>query len=71
VTGLVVDDTGFEVLAGGDRVGSRRSIGPGDVELLTGLASRYVRAVQAGLDTGVFVQLGRDLFGWLEGIKGS
>ena len=71
VTGLVVDGTGFEVLAGGERVGSRRVIGPGDVEFLTGLAARYVRAVQAGSDAGVFVGLGRELYGWLDGDQGQ
>jgi tetratricopeptide (TPR) repeat protein len=71
VTGLVVDDGGFEVLAGGQRVGSRRSVGSADVEFLTGLAGRYVRAVQAGRDDGLLVQLGRELFGWLEGDQGQ
>jgi hypothetical protein len=71
VTGLVVDGTGFEVLAGGERVGPRRSLGPGDVELLTDLAARYVRAVQAGADTGVFAGLGGELSGWLEGDSGQ
>ena len=47
-TGLVVDGAGFEVLVGDERIGSRRPIVPADVELLTGLADRYVRAVQAG-----------------------
>ena len=71
VTGLVVDGTGFEVLAGDARVGSRRPIGPTDAELLTGLAARYVRAVQANADAGVFVGLGRELFGWLDGDQGQ
>ena len=71
VTGLVVDGAGFEVLAGDERIGSRRSIGPADVELLTGLAGRYVRAVQAGSDAGVFVELGRELYGWLDGDQGQ
>jgi hypothetical protein len=52
VTGLVADDAGFEVLVGDDRIGSRRLVEPADVALLTGLASRYVRAVQAGSDAG-------------------
>jgi pyridoxamine 5'-phosphate oxidase len=42
VTGLVVDGTGFEVLAGNERIGPRPVIGPGDVALLTELAGRYV-----------------------------
>ena len=71
VTGLVVDGTGFEVLAGDERVGSRRCVGPADVEFLAGLAGRYVRAVQAGSDAGVFVELGRELYGWLDGEQGQ
>jgi len=71
MTGLVVDGTGFEVLAGGERIGPRRLVGPGDVGLLTGLAARYVRAVQAGSDDGVFVGLGRELYGWLDGDQGQ
>jgi hypothetical protein len=71
VTGLVVDAAGFEVLAGDERIGSRRSIGSADAEFLTGLANRYVRAVQAGSDTGVFVELGRELYSWLDGDQGQ
>ena len=71
MTGLVVDGTGFEVLAGDERVGSRRAIEPADVELLTGLAGRYVRAVQANSDAGVFVELGRELYRWLDGDQGQ
>src|SRR5689334_17494719 len=71
VTGLAIDATGFEVLVDEERVGSRRSIGPADVEFLTGLAGRYVRAVQAGSDAGVFVGLGRELYRWLDGDQGQ
>ncbi len=71
VTGLVVDGAGFEVLAAGERIGSRRPVGPADAGFLTGLAGRYVRAVQAGRDDGVFVELGRELFGWLDGDQGQ
>jgi tetratricopeptide (TPR) repeat protein len=71
VTGLVVDGAGFEVLAGGERVGSRRVLGPADAGLLAGLAGGYVRAVRAGSDAGVFAGLGRELFGWLEGDQGQ
>jgi hypothetical protein len=67
MTGLVVDGTGFEVLAGSERIGPRRLISPADAGLLTGLAARYVRAVQAGSDAGVFAGLGRELYGWLDG----
>jgi hypothetical protein len=70
-TGLVIDAAGFEVLAGAERVGSRRAIGPGDVEFLTGLAARYVRAVQASSDAGVFAGLGRELYSWLDGDQGQ
>src|SRR5579864_7700485 len=71
VTGLVVDDAGFEVLVGDERIGSRRVIEPTDMELLTGLASRYVRAVQAGSADGVFVELGRELYTWLDRDQGQ
>jgi tetratricopeptide (TPR) repeat protein len=71
VTGLVVGDGGFEVVVGQERVGSRRVLEAGDVALLEGLAARYVQAVQAGADDGVFVGLGRELWGWLEGDQGQ
>jgi tetratricopeptide (TPR) repeat protein len=71
VTGLVLDGTGFELLAGDERLGSRRAIGPADVEFLTGLAGRYARAVQAGRDDGVLIELGRDLYGWVDGDQGQ
>ena len=71
VVGLVVDGTGFEVLAGDERIGPRRVIGPGDAALLTGLAGRYVRAVQARAEDSVFVGLGRELYAWLDGNRGQ
>jgi tetratricopeptide (TPR) repeat protein len=71
VTGLVVDATGFEVLAGGERVGPRRVTGPGDLALLAGLEQRYVRAVQAHADPAVFAGLGRELSDWLDGDLGQ
>ena len=71
VTGLVVDAAGFEVLAGGERAGSRRRVERADVDLLAGLAGRYAQAVQAGADAGVFVGLGRELYGWLDGDQGQ
>ena len=71
VTGLVVDGAGFEVLSGGERVGPRLPVTPADVEFLTGLAGRYVAAVQAGSDADVFAGLGRELSGWLDGDQGQ
>ena len=71
MTGLVVDGTGFEVLAGDERIGPRRTLEPGDAALLTGLAGRYVRAVQANADPGVFTGLGRELYRWLDGDQGQ
>lgn len=71
MTGLVVDATGFEVLVGGERIGRRRVLEPADVKLLEVLAARYVRAVQAHSDAEVFVELGRELYGWLEGDQGQ
>lgn len=66
-TGLFVDGAGFEVLAEDERIGPRRLIGPDDVTLLAGLASRYARAVRAGSDSAAFVALGRELLAWLDG----
>ena len=70
--GLVVDGAGFEILASGERVGSRRPIKATDVALLTELAGRYVRAVQAGADDSVFRCAGPGAVsgGWM-GIRGS
>ncbi len=71
MAGLVVDGTGFEVLVGDERIGPRRVLEPADVRLLEVLAARYVRAVQTRSDAGVFVELGRELYGWLEGDQGQ
>jgi hypothetical protein len=71
VTGLVIDGAGFEVLVGDERIGPRRYIGSADVELLAGLANRYVRAVQSRRDASAFVELGRELYGWLDGGQGQ
>jgi hypothetical protein len=71
VTGLVIDDTGFEVLAGGERVEPRRHISPDDAEFLKDLAARYGQAVLAGSDSGAFIELGRELYGWLDGDEGQ
>jgi tetratricopeptide (TPR) repeat protein len=71
LTGLVIDDAGFEVLVGDERIGSRRPLGQADVGFLTELADRYARVVQAGRNDGVFVELGRELFGWLDADQGQ
>src|SRR5579862_1611154 len=71
ITGLVVDSGGFEVLADGERVGSRRLVAPGDVELLKGLAGRYVRAVHARSGDDVLAGIGRELYRWLDGDAGQ
>jgi hypothetical protein len=44
VTGLAVGDDGFEVLASGERAGSRRVAGPGDVAFLAGRGRRRMRS---------------------------
>ncbi|GGN93273.1 hypothetical protein GCM10010112_81370 [Actinoplanes lobatus] len=70
VSGLVVDDTHVEMVAGGARIGPRRQIGEADESLLADLGERYVRAVRAGSAHEVFVGLGRELWAWLEGGDG-
>jgi tetratricopeptide (TPR) repeat protein len=79
VTGLVVDDAAVELVAGERRIGSRRPLQDADVELLSGLGQRYVRAVRAGFRSAgqpgahqdEFVAIGRELFGWLDGDQGQ
>ena len=71
VTGLVVDGAAFEVLLAGGRVGSGRVLAAEDVSLLSGLGSRYARAVSSGADQGVLIALGRELSAWLEGDQGQ
>ncbi|MEV7625662.1 tetratricopeptide repeat protein [Actinoplanes sp. NPDC089786] len=71
MTGLVVDEAGFEVLVGTESVGPRRVLGAADEALLSDLGVRYVRAVQSGADDHVFVGLGRELWSWLDGDEGQ
>ena len=74
VTGLVVDGSGFELLVDDERVGPRRVLGPDDVALLEALASRYTHAVRTRADPAdpaVLVELGRELWRWLEGDGGA
>src|SRR5688572_28557728 len=66
VDGLSLDETGLELLAAGIRVGRRRVLAAADVEVLDGISHRYARAVDAGSDAGVLVELGRDLYRWLD-----
>jgi tetratricopeptide (TPR) repeat protein len=70
-TGLVVDDSGFEVLLAGARIGPRRLVSAADAAFLTRLAERYARAVRARLDETVLEGLGRELFRWLDGDEGQ
>ncbi|MBO3741914.1 tetratricopeptide repeat protein [Actinoplanes flavus] len=67
ITGLLLGAAGFEVLVGGEPVGGHRKLDAADVELLQGVAGRYVEAIRARADDAVFVGLGRELFGWLDG----
>ncbi len=41
------------------------------MDLLTELVDRYVRAVQTRCDAGAFVELGRELYSWLDGDQGQ
>ena len=69
--GLVVDGSGFELLAGDERVGPRRPLEPADVALLESLALLYARAVRVRADPAVLVELGRELWRWLDGDRGA
>jgi hypothetical protein len=71
VTGLVLDGSGFEVVAGVDRIGPRRVVSAQDQVLLAEISGRYVRGVHANAGDEVFVELGRQLWSWLEGDQGQ
>jgi hypothetical protein len=64
---LVIDGTSFEILAGDERIGSRRRIEQADAEFLHGLAARYAVAVEARAKAPVFAGIGEDLYRWLDG----
>ncbi|MFJ3673918.1 hypothetical protein ACIPSE_46535, partial [Streptomyces sp. NPDC090106] len=66
-----MDATGFELLADSQRVGPRRVLEASDVELLNGIAGRYVEAVRSGSRDEVLLAIGRDLYRWLEGDLGQ
>ncbi|KWV33070.1 hypothetical protein AWV63_09160, partial [Micromonospora rifamycinica] len=70
-TGLVLDDSGFEILVAGERIEPRRPLTAEDATLLGDLGSRYAQAVQAGADDDVLTGLGRALYGWLDGEQGQ
>ncbi|WP_405813062.1 MULTISPECIES: CHAT domain-containing protein [unclassified Streptomyces] len=67
MTGLVVEDGGFELVVGGDGIGPRRLLRDSDVAWVTAVAGRYVDAVSGGSRREVLLALGRELYGWLDG----
>ncbi|MFC4071740.1 tetratricopeptide repeat protein [Actinoplanes subglobosus] len=71
VTGIVVDGSGWELQADGERVGSRRVLSEADETFLADVGVRYVRAVQAGAADEVLLGLGRQLWSWLDGDSGG
>ncbi|MFI5593657.1 CHAT domain-containing protein, partial [Amycolatopsis sp. NPDC051758] len=70
MSGLVVDDSAFELVLSGERVGPRRTIGVADVQFLKTVATQYVGAAQGRSDAAL-LELGRELFGWLDGEQGQ
>ncbi|MEV0537661.1 CHAT domain-containing protein [Kitasatospora sp. NPDC050463] len=67
ITGLVVEDGGFELVVGGAGLGPRRPLRDGDADWLAGVAGRYVDAVRGSSRREVLLALGRELYGWLDG----
>ncbi|WP_327011724.1 tetratricopeptide repeat protein [Dactylosporangium sp. NBC_01737] len=67
----MLDASAFEVLAGGERIGPRRRLAASDVALLQSLTARYVQAVRSRSNAEVFVDLGRELYRWLDGESGQ
>ncbi|GGN83959.1 hypothetical protein GCM10010112_62830 [Actinoplanes lobatus] len=70
-TGVVIDGSGFEIVADGVRVGPHRALTDVDEALLSDLATRYLQAVQAHAGDDVFLALGRELWSWLDGDQGQ
>ncbi|MGI5242182.1 tetratricopeptide repeat protein [Dactylosporangium sp. CA-139066] len=68
---MVLDASGFELLADGTRVGRRRVLSPADVAFLHDVAARYAQAVYRGGDMSAFLVLGRELYAWLDGDGGQ
>ncbi|MEW2131958.1 CHAT domain-containing protein [Streptomyces sp. NPDC005435] len=71
VTGLVVDDNGFELVVDGRRVGPRRTLRTPDVDLLNSVAGQYVDAVRNGSRDQALLAVGRALYRWLDGDLGQ
>ncbi|MBO3743034.1 CHAT domain-containing protein [Actinoplanes flavus] len=70
-TGVVVNGSSFEIVAGNERMGPRRTLTAADERLLSDLAARYVRAVQSDAADDVFRTLGQELWSWLDGDQGE
>ena len=58
--GLVVGDSGFELVLGDERVGSRRALDEADFDFLKRIGDRYIRTSS----TDALLKIGRDPFGW-------
>ena len=71
VTGLVLDGSGFELVVGDDRVGSRRLLTGDDETILADLGARYVQAMHSGVADDLLLELGRALWSWLDGDQGQ
>ncbi|WP_308285651.1 tetratricopeptide repeat protein [Actinoplanes hulinensis] len=71
MAGVVIDGSGFEIVADDRRIGERRALTEADEALLSALGVRYLRAVQAQATDDVFLTLGRELWAWLDGDQGQ
>ena len=70
-TGIVVDESGLVLVAEGERIGPWRLVSGADAGFLADLATRYAQAVRAFSDNEILVELGRELFSWLDGDEGQ
>ncbi|MFD7681140.1 CHAT domain-containing protein, partial [Streptomyces sp. NPDC060187] len=71
VTGLIVDANGFELFIDDRRVGPRRVLQTSDVELLNAVAGQYVDAVRNGSRGQALLEVGRELYRWLDSDLGQ
>lgn len=67
--GLFISGSCFEVLCGGEGVGPRRDLDDAAVSVLSGFARRYavLRLMDAEPAAAGLLELGRDLYRWLDG----
>jgi hypothetical protein len=65
--GIFVIDGGFDLLCGETAIGRRRHLDESAVAALKGFSDRYARLVSSSHLAAGFLELGHDLYSWLDG----